>query len=142
MKNLRRTLLDVNFRTKVLVPVVGCMIGLMAVTFFVVNQRIREQSEADGKRALETAEAVFRNSQHIRTKNLLLRFRNLPNDSRIRAAFMEGDAMHLRDPFQHLISEQNVDVVFYAMNGGKILDCEESDPTFPVLAFETAAQPA
>jgi two-component system NtrC family sensor kinase len=137
-----RALLDTSFRTKVLVPVVACMIGIMAVTFFVVNQHIKQQSETDGKRTLETADAVFRNSQYIRTRNLLLRFHNLPNDSRIRAAFMEGDATHMREPFQHLIAEQNVDVVFYMMNNGKIVDCEDRDPTFPVPGFEAAAQPA
>ena len=118
------------------------MTGLMALTFFIVNQRIKEQSEADGKRALETAEAVFRNSQYVRTKNLLLRFHNLPNDTRIRAAFVKGDALTLRDPLQHLVNEQGMDVVFYATTDGKILDSEESDPTFPVSTFESAALPA
>jgi two-component system NtrC family sensor kinase len=139
---LQRPSLNVSFRTKVLVPVVACMIGIIAVTFFVVDHRFAEQSETESRNILATANATFRNLQRDRAENLVQRFRTLPNDTRVRAAFVKADAQTLRDPLQHLINEQGVEVVFYTTTDNKILDNEESDPAFPILAFESAALPA
>ena len=123
-------------------PVVVCMVGVMAVTLLVVDRRFAQQSEKEARAALTTADAYFLNSHNDHAKFLVQRFRSLPNDTRIRAAFVKADALTLSDPLKHLIAEQNVDVVFYATNEKKILDSEENDPTFPILAFQTAAMPA
>jgi two-component system NtrC family sensor kinase len=131
-----------SFRTKVLVPVVFCMVMLIAVTVFVVNHRVAQQVETEARNTLTTADAVFRNLQLVRTKNLRLRFQSLPNEPRYRAAFQRGDAPTLHEPLTDLLNEQDVDIVFYAINADRVLDSEERDPIIPVLAFETAAKPA
>src|SRR5580692_9627208 len=137
-----RAMFDASFRTKVLVPVVFCMVALIAVTVFVVNRRIAQQVETEARNTLTTANAVFRNLQLVRTKNLRLRFQSLPNEPRYRAAFQRGDALTLHEPLNDLLNEQDVDVVFYAPTADKVLDSEERDPIIPLLAFETAAKPA
>jgi signal transduction histidine kinase len=137
-----RAMFDASFRTKVLVPVVFCMVALIAITVFVVNQRISQQVETEARNTLTTADAVFRNLQLVRTKNLRLRFQSLPNEPRYRAAFQRGDAPTLHEPLTDLLNEQDVDVVFYSINADKVLESEERDPIIPVLAFETAATPA
>ena len=92
---LQRPSLNVSFRTKVLVPVVACMIGIIAVTFFVVDHRFTEQSETESRNILATANATFRNLQRDRAENLVQRFRTLPNDTRVRAAFVKADAQKI-----------------------------------------------
>jgi two-component system NtrC family sensor kinase len=137
-----RAMFDASFRTKVLVPVILCMVALIAITVFVVNQRISQQVETEARNTLTTADAVFRNLQLVRSKNLRLRFQSLPNEPRYRAAFQRGDAPTLHEPLTDLLNEQDVDVVFYSINADKVLDSEERDPIIPVSAFETAAKPA
>jgi two-component system NtrC family sensor kinase len=137
-----RAMFDASFRTKVLVPVILCMVALIAITVFVVNQRISQQVETEARNTLTTADAVFRNLQLVRSKNLRLRFQSLPNEPRYRAAFQRGDALTLHEPLTDLLNEQDVNVVFYSINADKVLDSEERDPIIPVSAFETAAKPA
>ncbi len=118
------------------------MVMLIAVTVFVVNYRIAQQVEKEARNTLTTANAVFRNLQLVRTKNLRLRFQSLPNEPRYRAAFQLGDAPTLHEILTDLLNEQDVDLVFYAVNADKVLDSEVRDSTIPASAFEKAAKPA
>ena len=52
-----------RFQTKVLVPVIAVMMLLMAVTMFVVNQRLEVQWQKEADEALQTASAVFKSSR-------------------------------------------------------------------------------
>src|ERR1043165_8384913 len=90
MEKLRATL-QFSFSTKVLAPMVVTMVGLMALTAWLVNQRITRQFEREAISNLATAEAVFRNSLQLHTRELLLRYRNLPNEPRYKAAIQAGD---------------------------------------------------
>ena len=123
-------------------PVIFCMVALIAVTVFVVNYRIAQQVEKEARNTLATANAVFCNLQLVRTKNLRLRFQSLPNEPRYRAAFQLGDAPTLHEILTDLLNEQDVDLVFYAINADKVLDSEVRDSTIPASAFEKAAKPA
>lgn len=137
-----RALLETSFRAKVLVPVVACVIGAMAVAFFIVNRRIAEQSETGARDALATANAVIRYSQEFRRNNLLLRFHNLPNESLWRQLFRAGGGKSMHDTLNRLMDMQKVDVVFYASNKGKLLASEQNDPAISAAAFAEAATPA
>jgi two-component system, NtrC family, sensor kinase len=134
-------LFDSSFRAKVLLPVVGCMAVAMAVTFFVVDHRIAQQSEQEARNTLATANAVIRSSQDFRRNDLLLRFHNLPNESLWRQIFQFGEAKDLHNTLSDLMQMQRVDILFYASNRGKILDVEKNDPGIPIPEFEAAAAP-
>ena len=126
-----------SFSIKVLIPVVASMVLLLGLTVFTVNQRLTLQFQSEAARSLATAEAVFRNSQKIHTKNLLLRFHNLPKEPRYRAAFQSGDIPTLRDQIEHLPADQGVDVVLFTSPNGHLLAGASIDPLIPIDEFTT-----
>jgi signal transduction histidine kinase len=137
-----RFLLNTSLRTKVLVPVIACMVALSATTVIVVKQRLTQQFEQQAGEALTTANAEFLNLQQTRSEDLLLRFHNLPNEPRYRAAFQLGDPATLRQPLTDLLTEQDSDIVFYTTAAKQVLDTEERDPAISAPAFQAAAAPA
>jgi len=137
-----RAMLDTSIRSKVLVPVVTCMVGAMAAAFVIVNHRITEQSETEARHALATANTVIRYSQEYRRNNLLLRFHNLPNEPLWRQLFRVGGGKNLHDTLHELMEMQKVDVAFYSSNKGKTLASDQSDPAIPATGFAEAAAPA
>ena len=137
-----RSMLDASFRAKVLVPVIACMIVLIAVTVLVVNRRVTAQFQAQARETLAAADAEFRDLQKNRSDELLLRFRNLPSEPRYRAAFQLGDPATLHQPLADLLGEQGADIVFYATSSKKVLAAEKRDPSIATAGFETAAAAA
>src|SRR5579884_2834956 len=105
-----RSLLKASLGTKVLVPVIACMAALMATTVFVVNEQVTEQFKQEARETLTTANAEFLNLHKTRSQDLLLRFRNLPNEPRYRAAFQLGDPPTLHQPLADLVGEQGADI--------------------------------
>jgi hypothetical protein len=75
----------------VLLSVLAVMVALVITTIWVVNKRIAQQLETEGAQRLETAEAIFQNSQKIRANYLLVRYRNVPNDPRFKAVSQIAD---------------------------------------------------
>ena len=114
-----RKLLDASFRAKVLVPVVGCLIGAMVVVLITVNYRMSKLSEMEAHNTLTTANAVIRYSQELRRNSLLLRFHNLPNEPLWRQVFQLGGGKALHDTLRALMEMQKVDIVFYTSKNGK-----------------------
>jgi signal transduction histidine kinase len=137
-----RKLLEASFRAKVLVPVVACIIGAMFSVFLIVDYRVSEQSEMEARTTLTTANAVIGYSQELQRKNLLLRFHNLPNEPLWRHVFLLGVGSALHDTLRQLMEMQNVDIVCFASNSGKLQDSVQNDPLIPVPEFVTAAAPA
>ncbi|HTB82840.1 MAG TPA: hybrid sensor histidine kinase/response regulator [Candidatus Sulfotelmatobacter sp.] len=139
-------ILKASFRAKVLASFVVCLVAVMAATLFIVDRFITQQSEREARNTLTTANSVLLNSEQARTHNLILRFNRLPNEPRYRAAFNQGDPVTLqKGPLTDLMTEQGVEVVFYAglVNGAlKIVDVEPRDPQLATTEFEKAAQPA
>src|SRR5215510_7376828 len=114
--------LKVSFSTKVLLPVVTTMVALLAIITWTVSHLITRQYQTEAARRLAQADTLFQNSQKIYSKNLLLRFRNLPNEPRYRAALMTGDRATLLDQINSLLSEQkDVDVVLFTSRTGELL---------------------
>lgn len=112
---------NLSFGTKILVPMVALMIVLLALTVWTVNQRLTRQFRAQAARTLATADAVFRNSEDIHTKNLLLRFQGLCNEPRYKAILQSGDLPTQKDILQNLPNEQGVDVVLFTSREGTLL---------------------
>lgn len=137
-----RFLLNSSLRTKVLVPVIACMVMLIATTVFVVDQRVRHQFEQQATETLSTANAEFLNLQRSRSDDLLLRFHNLPNEPRYRAAFQLGDPATLRQPLADLLAEQGSDIAFYTTTTKQILAAQGRESAVSISAFQSAATPA
>jgi two-component system NtrC family sensor kinase len=134
-------LFDSSFRAKVLLPVMVCMAVAMAVTFYVVDHRIAQQSQQEARYTLSTAIAVIRSSQDFRRNDLLLRFHNLPNESLWRQIFQFGQSKDLHNTLSDLMEMQRVDILIYTSNEGKILAVEKNDTEIPVPEFKAAVTP-
>ncbi|HEU5395980.1 MAG TPA: ATP-binding protein, partial [Verrucomicrobiae bacterium] len=134
---------NAKFRTKVLVPVVACMIAVMAVTAFVVNHRLTRQFGIEAKNNLDRANAIFQNSEEIRQRDLLLRFDNLPNQPLFRSLFLVGhDSPTLEKNFRDFLSEPGVDAVFYASSATNTVAAAQRRPNLSLPDFERASAPA
>lgn len=137
-----RKLLETSFRAKVLAPVVACMIVAMLVVFCMVDYRVSKQSEMEARNTLATANAVIGYSQELRRKNLLLRFHNLPNEPLWRQVLMLGVGNAMHDTLHRLMDMQDVDIVCFASNSGKLQDSVQNDPLISVPEFVAVAAPA
>jgi two-component system NtrC family sensor kinase len=132
-----------NFRTKVLAPVIAVMVVLVAVTVYLVNRRLMLQFQIAAQSTLTTADTVFENLQTIHSEDLLMRFHGLVNEPLYVAAFPTADPATLRDPLQKLLAaEQDVAIVFYATNAAGMLASEQRDTRVLSAAFVSAARPA
>jgi len=137
-------ILKASFRAKVLASFVTCLVAVMTATLFIVDRCITEQSEREARNTLTTANSVILSSENERMSYLLQRFRRLDKEPRYRAAFNEVDAKSLSGPMNDLMTEQDVNFVFYTKveyDHTKILDAEERDAQLSAPAFESAAQP-
>ena len=110
-----------SFQTKVLLPVILILILLVGIMLGTVNHRITAQLEADAAQNVAAADSVFQNSQTIRVKNLLLRYRNVPHDPRFKAVSQKNDAKTLRVMLAELIEELGGDVVLSLNSEGQRL---------------------
>src|SRR5690348_10090662 len=134
-----RDYVNASLRTKVLVPVTLCMTALIALSVLIVNRRVSQQFQKEGRENLTIADSEFRFLQTSRSEDLLARFRHLPKEPRYRAAFQLGDAPTLHEPLSDLVGEQGADIVFYAIGSGKVLAAEKNDPQISSDEFEAAA---
>jgi len=65
-----------SFQSKVLAPVLGALVLLPTVTFWIVNGYISRQVQDESRQTLSTAETVFRKSLETRAKDLRTRFQS------------------------------------------------------------------
>ena len=134
--------LKLSFSTKVLVPVVAIMVLLLALPAWVINHRITKQFQADAARNLETADSVFRSSEALHTKNLLLRFRDLPNDPRYKSAFQSRHPQTLRDELKELAAEQGVEVALFTSTKPDLQVSAQRDPRLSIGDFQNSSSAA
>src|SRR5216684_1738758 len=118
-----------RFQAKVLLPVIAVMATSVIATVWVVNLRIVHQLETEGTHRLETAEAVFKNSQEIRANHLLLRYRNVPNEPGFRALSQLADPATMRFSLTRMLDELNVDALVFTTEAGKRLASATRDST-------------
>jgi two-component system NtrC family sensor kinase len=128
-----RAKIAVSFRVKVLVPVIGVMVLLMALTMSVVNYRLTRQAEAAARETLATAGAVFQDSQKIHTRNLFLRFRNVPNEPRYKSALQTRDPETIRGLLAAAMAEHETDFVLFTPNSSVPAPQETADANAPQL---------
>ncbi|HWW03219.1 MAG TPA: ATP-binding protein [Candidatus Acidoferrum sp.] len=125
-----------SFSTKVLVPVVSIMVLLVVLTGWSVNRRLTKQFRLDAARSLETADSVFRSSENLHAKNLLLRFRNLPNEPPYKGAFQSKNLQTLRDAIKDLPTDQGVDVALFTSSKADLQASAQRDPRLPLGDFQ------
>src|SRR5437016_14191708 len=109
-----RARLQVSFSTKVLVPVVAILVLLPVITVWLVNRRLTDEFENAAVRSLAHADGEFQNSQKLRTKVLVQRFRNLRNEPRYKAVLQSGGSLpHLPtliNTIEELPDDQGLDI--------------------------------
>jgi two-component system, NtrC family, sensor kinase len=140
-----RKFLAVSFRAKVLMPMISVMICVLAITAWVVDQRITKQFETEATQSLATADEAFRALQDFRHKGLLLRFRDLPGQPLYKAAFQHAiqthDALTLHEPLDRLLAQQGVDIVLFSAADQKMIANAKRDPLVSIADFENASAP-
>jgi signal transduction histidine kinase/ActR/RegA family two-component response regulator len=128
--------LKARFHTKVLVPVVAVMMLLMVVTMYVVNQRLKRQSQKEADDALKTASAVFKSSQKERQRTLQVQLRNIPNAPQYRATFARTDAATIQDMLDKNPLDFEGDLIVYKTIEGKTIAMSRRDASLDMAEFE------
>jgi signal transduction histidine kinase len=131
-----------SFRAKVLVPVIAVMVFLLALTAWVVNQRIKKQVEYQGRNALATANDAFRYFQNYRAESLLHRFRDLPSQPYYQAAFQSKHGPSLREQLNKLRDLPGVDIVLFSTNTTEAIAIAKRDPQISISEFERCCSAA
>jgi signal transduction histidine kinase len=139
-----RTLMQASFLARILVPVIAIMVALLAITAWVVNERITGQFEVEARRALTAADEGFRDWQKNRAKNLLVRFSDLRNEPRYKAAFQTGDPPTVRAQLNDLLNsvDSEVKIVFFTALNKETIASAKRDPLIALGDFEAASEAA
>lgn len=75
----------ISFQLKVLLPVLGALILLPAITLWIVNGYISRQMRNEAQQSLSTARGVFEQLLEWRSRDLLSRYRSAANESSYRS---------------------------------------------------------
>ena len=135
-----RAALRVSFGTKVLVPVVITMVLLLGITVWILNYRLKQQFQADAARSLAHADTAVRNSHALHTKNLLLRYHDLPDEPRYKALFLKSDVPTWRASLAELRGEKDLDVILYTPSDRlKQSASAKRDPLLSPAEFEVGS---
>lgn len=126
-----------RLHTRVLVPVVAVMVLLVAATMYVVNYRLKRQLRNEAEQALQTADAVFRNSQKERARTLLLRYQNIPTTPHFRAVFQQEHPNTIQELLQKSRIEMPGELVAYKTIAGNTIAISVRDPSLEPGEFET-----
>jgi two-component system NtrC family sensor kinase len=126
-----------SFQAKVLVPVLIVMASLVAGTLMMVNSRISKEFRTEAGQKLKAAEAVFKKSQKMRLKNLLARYGNVPNDSRVIAVAQKADPETTRVMLRDLLHELGGEIGFFTSEQGQRLATETGDPRLNTSLFQS-----
>jgi two-component system, NtrC family, sensor kinase len=128
-----------SFQAKVLIPVVTIMAVLVVATILLVNHRITDEFQAEAAQKLSVASGVFNNSQKIRTRNLLLRYRNVPNEPRAKAVLQKGDPQTIRVFLAELLNELGGEISFFTTAENHALADATRDPELSAPDFAGAS---
>ncbi len=139
-----RTILQASLRVRVLVPVIVVMAFLLAITAWVVGRRITHQFATEAARALSASNEGFREWQRNRTRSLLLRFGDLRNEPRYKAAFQTGDGPTVRSQLGYLLNgaDDNVKIVLFTTRQQERIARANRDPLIRLAEFESASAAA
>jgi len=146
MGKLKQAIL-LSFRAKVLLPVLGVMVLLMAVSMGLVYQRFTHLAEEAAAQQIATAEAAMKSSQQIRARHLESRFRSALSEPRWKALalLLESPDGELSDEAQRtirgtlddLLGENLADAIVLATSRGKCVTVTRN-PELATRSLEAA----
>src|SRR5690349_19187829 len=112
-----------SLQAKVLVVVLAFLVLVPAITLWLVNRHVSRQVQDESRLTLETAEGVFRQSLEIRSRNQLVRYRNIVHEPRFRAVAQLADAKTMTAYLHDLLDEMSADseVILFIRNDGELL---------------------
>ena len=84
-----RFIASLSFRTKMLAAVTIVVSLLVAVSLWLVSQQFKRQIHVNAADQLSTAEGVLKNRQQTREEELLLRFKSISNEPKIKSGVSE-----------------------------------------------------
>jgi len=127
-----------GFQARVLIPVVTLLMLFLAVIVWVVNQRLTRQFEEEARQTLITADAVFRNSFEIRTRNLLLRYQNVANEPRFKAVAQLAEPKTMQVQLDELMREMGSDaaVMIFTLDQNQFLAGSKRNPALDLRDFQ------
>ncbi len=97
-----------SLRNKVLTPVLAVLIGMLAMTVWFVDYRLKQQIETDAREALNTDDVVFRKLQVNHLNYLRLRFQSLANEPKNRSAFGTLDFNTIQKQLASILDEEGL----------------------------------
>src|SRR5262245_14555544 len=145
MGKLKRAIL-LNFRTKVIVPVVGVMILLMATSMWLINGRVTRQLQVQAAEQLTTADAVLSYAQKLRMDSLLASYRKVESEPMFKAhaalfdpaqgGFSETAQKTVRGFLDKMIEERFAKVIMVAPADGTLF-CAADDAWVKIDEFKS-----
>lgn len=98
----------ISFQLKVLLPVLGALILLPTITFWIVNGYISRQMQDEAQQSLSTARGVFEQLLEWRSRDLLSRFRSAANESSYRslAPLVAAQEASARETIRKFLNER------------------------------------
>jgi signal transduction histidine kinase/ActR/RegA family two-component response regulator len=96
-----------SFNTKVIVPVLLVMAGLVGLTSWIINIRIRDLVRSHAVSELNTASEVFEQFQTIRLRDLLARCRSITIQPRFQAVAALGESKTMEFLLKELVEESD-----------------------------------
>ena len=128
-----------SFQAKVLLPVVSVMVLLLAFIVWTVSRRLTDQLEEEAKQTLTTAQAVFRNSFDIRTRNLMLRYQNIANEPRFKAVAQLSEPKTMAVQLNELLDEigPDAEVAIFTTDKSALLGGAKRKPQLDLEEFRS-----
>ncbi len=130
-----------SFQAKVIIPVVTLLMLFLAIIVWLVNGRLTEQFEEETRQTLRTAEAVFRNSFEIRTRNLILRYQGVANEPRFKAVAQLSDSKTMTVQLRELLHEigQQAGIMTFSTENHSLLAEAVNQAGIDLRKFERAS---
>src|SRR5262249_36278049 len=128
-----------RFQTKVLVPGFLIMALLVVLPLGLGTRHMATALQAAAAENLHANDAVFQTLQQLRARDLLLRFRSVPNEPRVRAVMKLSDPKTLRFLLGELREELGADALLFANDQGRLLASATANDRFAVDAFYARA---
>src|SRR5215831_576237 len=127
-----------SFQIKILVPVIGLLIAIVAIATFLITRRFTAQMSEQASQTLATAEAVFQNSLEIRERNLLLRYQNLVQEPRFKAVAQLNEEKTMTVLLNDLLDEMQGDAeaILFTTDQGTLLSGAKRDRNLQLPDFE------
>src|SRR5665213_1367105 len=121
-----------SLRTKILVPVTAVMILLLAVTVFIVNQRLKQQAEENSRQQLDAAKSRFQREQVNHLAQLKFRFQSLAREPLYFAALRTLDPVTIQNQLAAMVEKEGL-----TNEGVAFIYFAPADISAPVIQMQT-----